>query len=176
MLDESAPIVRSARREEIAEIAELTAAALEGFRGMVPGKPLDRYIEHSCDVAGRWDSGDVVIAKDRGRIVGTVTYADQNADAIFPAGWATVRTLMVHPEARGRGLGRLLVGHCIEAARRNGTAILALHTADFMAAACHIYRRAGFYRCPEHDLMASIMLGFDPAEGEVLVTAYRLDL
>jgi len=176
MAVKSTSIVRHARREEIPEIAGLTAAALEGFRGSVPDKPLGLYIEYSCDVAGRWDSGDVLVVESDGRIAGTVTYTDRNADDALPAGWAMFRTLMVHPDTRGCRLGRLLVGHCIEAARSSGAPTLGIHTADFMTAARHIYREAGFSRCPEYDFLASTIFGFDPAEGDVLVTAYRLDL
>jgi predicted N-acetyltransferase YhbS len=177
MLDKSIPIIRRARREEIPEIAELTAQALEGFRGTVPDRPLGLYIDYSCDVAGRWDNGDVLVAECNGRIAGTVTYADRNADDdALPAEWATFRSLMVHPATGGRGIGRLLVDHCIEAARRSGASALGIYTADFMTAARRIYDHAGFSRCPEHDFLASGFFGFDPAEGDILVTAYRFDL
>jgi GNAT superfamily N-acetyltransferase len=178
MLDRSIPIIRHARREELPEIADLTAAALEVFRGKVSDKVLGLDIEYSSDVAGRWHNGDVLVVESDGRIAGTVTYADhrRNVDDTWPAGWATIRTLAVHPNARGRRLGRLLVVHCIEAARASGATTLGLHTATFMTAACHIYREAGFSCCPEHDFFASGLFGFDPAEADVLVTAYRLDL
>jgi len=177
MSEKSTPFIRRARHEEIPEIVGLTAAALEGFRGSVPDKVLSLYIGYSCDVVGRWDNGDVLVAESDGRIGGTVTYSDRNTtDRALPAAWATFRSLMVHPDARGSGLGRLLTDHCIEAARRSGAPSLGIHSADFMMAARRIYDRAGFYRCPEHDFPASGFFGFDPAEGEVLVTAYRLDL
>jgi predicted N-acetyltransferase YhbS len=170
------PVIRSARRGEIPEIARLTTAALEGFRGVVPDSPLDLYIDYSCDVAGRWDSGDVLVVEHDGRVAGTVTYTDRNADDALPAQWASFRSLMVHPDARGCRLGRLLVGHCIVAARNSRAPALGIHTADFMTAARHLYSEVGFARCPEHDFLASGFFGFDPTEGDVLVTAYRLDL
>jgi len=177
MLDRSTPIVRRARREEIPDIVSLTAVALEGFRGSVPDTVLGLYIAYSCAVAGRWDSGDVLVAETDGRIAGTVTYSDRNeTDRALPAAWATFRSLMVHPDAQSSGLGRLLTDHCIGAARRSGASSLGIHTADFMTAARRIYDRIGFYRCPEHDFPASAFFGFDPSEGDVLVTAYRLDL
>jgi len=172
----SMPVIRRARRREIPEIANIAAAALEGFRGMVPDRALGLYIDHSCDVAGRWNSGDVLVVESDGRIAGTVTYANPNADDdALPAEWATFRSLMVHPDARGGRLGRLLVDHCIEAGRQSGAPALGIHTADFMTTARRIYDDAGFSRCPEHDFLASGFFGFDPAEGDVLVTAYRLE-
>jgi GNAT superfamily N-acetyltransferase len=177
MLDKSMPVIRRARHDEIPWIVDLTKAALEGFRGIVPDRPLDLYIDYSCDVAGRWDGGDVLVVETEGRIEGTVTHADRNRDDdALPPEWATFRSLMVHPASGGHGMGRLLVDHCIDAARRSGAPALGIHTADFMTAARRIYDHAGFSRCPEHDFLASSFFGFDPAGGDILVTAYRLDL
>ena len=177
MLDKSMPVIRRARHDEIPWIVDLTKAALESFRGIVPDQPLDLYIDYSCDVAGRWEAGDVLVVESEGRIEGTVTYADRNRDdETLPPEWATFRSLMVHPAAGGRGIGRLLVDRCIDAARRSGASVLGIHTADFMTAARRIYDHAGFSRCPEHDFLASSFFGFDPAGGDILVTAYRLDL
>jgi predicted N-acetyltransferase YhbS len=132
MLDRSTPIVRRARRDDIPDIVSLTAAALEGFRGAVPDTVLGLYIAYSCDVAGRWNSGDVLVAESDEGITGTVTYSDRNeTDRALPAAWATFRSLMVHPDAQGSGLGRRLTDHCIEAGRRSGASSLGIHSADF---------------------------------------------
>jgi GNAT superfamily N-acetyltransferase len=62
-----------------------------------------------------------------------------------------LRFLAVEQAERGRGLGGLLVGVCIERARAVGSAFLALHTAPSMRAARQLYEGVGFARCPEHD-------------------------
>jgi ribosomal protein S18 acetylase RimI-like enzyme len=73
----------------------------------------------------------------------------------------------VAPEARGRGIGRLLTEECIRRARAGGRTAVGLHTTEFMAVARSMYERMGFVRVPRYD--------FRPSP-HVLVMAYRLDL
>jgi GNAT superfamily N-acetyltransferase len=63
---------------------------------------------------------------------------------IYPADWAHVRRLGVHPGYRGHGIGRRLMEMCIEHARANGETILGLHTSTIMPDARHIYSKLGF--------------------------------
>ncbi|HEU4456825.1 MAG TPA: N-acetyltransferase, partial [Longimicrobium sp.] len=83
------------------------------------------------------------------------------------APWPELRVLAVAPEARGLGVGRLLVEECVRRARRMGAAELGLHTSVSMRVAVGMYERMGFVRAPEHD--------FHPEGGEH-VWAYRLPL
>jgi ribosomal protein S18 acetylase RimI-like enzyme len=82
----------------------------------------------------------------------------------------------VHPDARGRGRGRLLTLACVERARTQGAATLGIHTTPAMTAACALYERLGFRRAPEHDLRAAQILGLGAGAGDLPVIAYRLDL
>jgi GNAT superfamily N-acetyltransferase len=177
MLDMPRTVIRSAARAEIPEIADLVGAALRPFLG-VGRQPIERYIGYSRNIAERWNAGDLLVVEDAEGIAGTVTYVDRwrRQDRLLPAGWATFRTLAVHPRARGRGLGKRLVEHCLAAARDDGSEVIGLHTGAFMATARGIYHRAGFVRDPEHDFFASSFLAFDTSEGDLLVAAYRLDL
>jgi GNAT superfamily N-acetyltransferase len=57
---------------------------------------------------------------------------------------AQLRILLVDPTARGLGIGRRLVGECVEFAQRAGYERMVLWTNDPLVSAARIYLAAGF--------------------------------
>ena len=57
---------------------------------------------------------------------------------------ARLRFYLVHPDARGRGLGRQLIEGAIAFCRERGFKKITLWTISELKAAAHLYRQAGF--------------------------------
>jgi ribosomal protein S18 acetylase RimI-like enzyme len=78
------------------------------------------------------------VAELDGKIVGSIVInglSDENAQ---------LRWFLVHPDARGRGLGRQLIDSAIAFCRERGFKKVGLWTISELKAAAHLYRQAGF--------------------------------
>jgi GNAT superfamily N-acetyltransferase len=57
---------------------------------------------------------------------------------------AQLRWFLIHPDARGRGLGHQLINNALEFCRQRGFKKICLWTISELKAAAHLYRQAGF--------------------------------
>jgi len=80
------------------------------------------------------------IAEMDGQVVGSVFLVRKTA------GTAKLRLLILHPDARGKGLGARLVEECVRFAREAGYRKLVLWTQSHLDAARAIYRAKGFVK------------------------------
>jgi GNAT superfamily N-acetyltransferase len=102
------------------------------FEALVAGIVADYARDHDPARESAW------IAEVDGQRVGCIFCVA--ADEVT----AKLRILLVHPSARGSGLGHRLVAACMEFARRAGYARMELWTNDVLAAARSIYLQHGF--------------------------------
>jgi ribosomal protein S18 acetylase RimI-like enzyme len=166
----SSILCREARPDELDATGALMVAAYAEFRPALPPPAWQAYEDEIRDVRRRLAGSTLVVAEDAGRLLGAVTYypdATKEKNVQWPAAWAVFRLLAVHPDARGRGVGRLLTDECVRRAREAGREALGLHTTLLMNVARAMYEGMGFVRVPELD--------FYPAP-TFRVMAYRLDL
>ncbi|HUZ84014.1 MAG TPA: GNAT family N-acetyltransferase, partial [Gaiellales bacterium] len=95
--------IRPATTADVRAVASLVGTYAE--RGILLGKPLVQLFE---DVQDFW------VAELEGRVVGC------GALHVLWEDLAEVRTVAVHPSARGRGIGHAIVSELISAATRLG--------------------------------------------------------
>ncbi|WP_229685863.1 GNAT family N-acetyltransferase [Longimycelium tulufanense] len=143
-------LIRPAFAREHAEIGALTVAAYRA----------DGQLTAPCregalrDAAARAAQAELLVAVGPGgMLLGTVTLcrADSPWAEISRAGEWEFRALAVHPDARGRGVGRALVRAVLdEALRRHGRRVTLL-TKDETNAARLLFEGMGFRRLPDRD-------------------------
>jgi ribosomal protein S18 acetylase RimI-like enzyme len=158
-------IVRDARAGELAGIGDLRVAAYRAG-GLLSANPGYTEVLRGLGISG---TGEVLVAEDSGRLVGTVMLEPfyRFSEMARNPGEAEVRALAVAPHEQCRGAGRALVAAVIDRATVKGIHRLVLSTHPAMTAAQHLYRLAGFTRLPERD--------WSPVPG-VLLLAFGLML
>ena len=104
----------------------------EPFEGLCAGIVADFANKNDPNRERCW------IAEMNGENVGCVMLVKDNDEV------ARVRLLLVDPKARGLGLGARLVEECVTFARQAGYKRVTLWTHSILAAARHIYEKAGF--------------------------------
>jgi ribosomal protein S18 acetylase RimI-like enzyme len=157
--------VRDARREEFASIGDLRVAAYraDGFLS-----PASAY-EETLRALGTDGDGEILAAVDGERILGTamLQYWPHGGQVVRAPGEAEIRALAVARDARGRGIGRVLLAALMQRAAVRDVRRLLLLTHPDMRAAQHLYAEAGFRRLPARD--------FQPGSGTTLL-AFSLAL
>ncbi len=144
-------LTREATPAEHSEVARVT---VEGYREYASQMSPDAWAEYESDlsdVSGRAAGGVILVAEGDGAVAGALAYfpAGRIESDWLPRDWAYFRALAVLPAYRGRGVGRALTVACIDRARSEGAAALALHTTEGMPVARAMYERMGFVRHSE---------------------------
>lgn len=92
------------------------------------------------------------VAELDGRIVGSIFIEGLSDDV------GRLRFFLVHPDARGRGLGRQLIEGAIAFCRERECKKITLWTISELKAAAHLYRQSGFVVTREdtHDIWGAM--------------------
>ena len=149
-------LIRVAREEEYAAVGALSVAGYDadGYLTYPDGTFDDDYAGWLADATSRAQKSTLLVALDGDELVGTVTwcpYGSGDAQLAKEPHQGEFRTLSIAPEARGRGIGRALVEHCLELARAAGLTEVLLFSLDDMVPAHRLYTRLGFVRRPDLD-------------------------
>jgi ribosomal protein S18 acetylase RimI-like enzyme len=145
--------VRPVRDAERAEAGRVTALAYREF--VRPGEHAwEEYLGHIADVEGRAERTLVLVAVERGRILGSGTLeldtrVEPEDDPPLAPDESHIRMLGVDPDERGKGVARALMDACFDEARARGKRWISLHTTQRMHAAQAMYERLGFERQPD---------------------------
>lgn len=146
--------IRPARPDEYAEAGRVTALAYLEFADLDDPEWVE-YLDRIADVAARAARTRVLVAVDDRRILGSITLElaariEEDSGEPLDPDEAHVRMLGVHPDARRRGIGRLLMEACMDEARSAGRGLMTLHTTERMRAAQRMYESLGFDRAEDH--------------------------
>ncbi|SMH35710.1 Ribosomal protein S18 acetylase RimI [Rathayibacter oskolensis] len=142
-------LVRRVRASEYDEVSRLRLGAYAHDYELG-----EEYAADVADVARHDREGEVWVAEDRdGRVVATVTTAasGRNLYELGRPGELDWRLLAVAPEARGRGLGRLLTRFVVMLASERGLERVVMNSGSDMTTAHALYERMGFVRLPERE-------------------------
>lgn len=119
------------------EIAAFLAASDAYAQGLYPPES-----NHLVDLAALTaPNAFFYVARREGKALGC------GALIIADDGWGEVKRMWVAPEARGQGVGRMLLGAIEAAAQDKGVAVLRLETGVRQSEAIGLYRRCGFSDC-----------------------------
>jgi ribosomal protein S18 acetylase RimI-like enzyme len=150
---QSGPIVRRAAPADLQRIGRLGALLIEEHHGFDP----QRFVAagpgtpegYASFIGTQLEDPDkaVLVADDSGEVVGYAYAAVEGYDYMALRGPAGVlHDIIVDPQHRGRGVGRLLLAAALAFLRSRGTPRVVLSTAERNEAAQGLFASAGFRR------------------------------
>jgi len=142
-------VIRPARDEELDIVASLLVDAYAEYAAAMAPDAWSMFAQDIANVRGRQGDGELLVAEQDGRLVGSVELY-RNWRGAQP-GAAGLRLLTVPPPARGGGIGRALMEHCVRTARSDGKQRVVLTVTQEMGIVRDLCERLGFVRAPELD-------------------------
>src|SRR5215204_5839800 len=150
---QSGPVVRRATPADLRRIGRLGALLVEEHHGFDPQRFLAASRGtpegYASFISTQLEDPDavVLVADDGGGVIGYAYAAIEGYDYMAlrgPAG--VVHDILVEPEYRGRGVGRMLLDAALAFLKAHGAPRVVLTTAEGNEAAQRLFARAGFRR------------------------------
>ena len=106
----------------------------------------DYYIAEWSRMSQLSKTGSVLIAESEGTLVGGVCYIPPGRPrpTWINEEWGVIRSLVVSPAHRGKGIGKALTERCLVMAKEDRCHKIGVQTSPIMQAAVSIYERMGF--------------------------------
>ena len=134
----SAPKVLPAHPTDAAPLATLYGRAWSGCERLLDARLVADQTVAVADVSAWFLGGfEVFRVVHEGRLIGAVR-------CCFPTSTCQVDQLAVDPDARGRGVGHLLIDHAVGRARRAGVTRVWTQVCPKLEPAYHLFRSLGF--------------------------------
>jgi ribosomal protein S18 acetylase RimI-like enzyme len=128
-----APLIRSARADDAAPIGAIARAAYAKYIPRIGREPAPMLTNFAAEIA----AGHVVVI-ETAEAVGGYMIAWPEADAFF------IDNIAVDPSRQGQGLGRQLIDHAVDEARRHHLPAVRLYTNVAMTENLSMYAQLGF--------------------------------
>jgi ribosomal protein S18 acetylase RimI-like enzyme len=152
-MSQTGPIVRRATPADLPTVGRLGALLVSEHYDFDPQRFLAPRPEtpagYASFISTQLKDPDVtvLVAEDDGDVIGYAYAAVEGYDYMALRGPAGVlHDIIVAPEHRGRGVGRLLLGAALEFFRSRGVPRVVLSTAERNEAAQRLFASAGFRR------------------------------
>ncbi len=131
--------IRLAAAEDAAAIAAVLYESFVEYQSAYTAEAFAATTPTTAEILARLGEGPVWVAVQGGVIVGT-------ASAVLQDGGVYIRSVAVHPAARGQKIGELLLGYIEGFATANNRDRLFLCTTPFLDRAIRLYEHLGFVR------------------------------
>ncbi|MGI4834736.1 MAG: GNAT family N-acetyltransferase [Janthinobacterium lividum] len=138
--------IRSIAPGDNAALARAIRETLTEFGAAKPGTAYyDEATDHLYELFSQTARSAYFVAELEGEVLGGGgIFPTEN----LPANTVELVKLYLLPTARGRGVGKALIDHCLQAARANGYARVYLETTEELTQAIPLYEKLGFTYLP----------------------------
>ncbi|HEY9745237.1 MAG TPA: GNAT family N-acetyltransferase [Oculatellaceae cyanobacterium] len=137
--------LRPPKADEGPQLHALITEVLAGYGLPYTQEPDDRDFDNLVIAYGSPRSCFWVVEDENGRVLGCGGLKERSSEM------AEVRKLYLHPDARGKGLGKRLLQCIIDFARAAGYRVVMLETSSKLPEACKLYERFGFQGYPHNN-------------------------